>query len=175
MKHRSLHTYNETLVTSQTYNETLVTAQTYNETLVTAQTYIHCETHHQISLMYVDILKIWCPLQYWPYISRLNFFAQVFRRHICQLLLHDFPEHYGEVLNMVLRGSVTQSLSLDVWFDVLNALMSGGGENLARPRRLRSGQTLARLKEEARIYATEQKMLTYLQVRIHSRQSLLKS
>jgi len=64
MKHRSLHTYNETLVTSQTYNETLVTAQTYNETLVTAQTYIHCETHHQISLMYVDILKIWCPLQY---------------------------------------------------------------------------------------------------------------
>jgi hypothetical protein len=103
------------------------------------------------------------------HISRLNIFAQVFRRHICQLLLHDFPEHYGEVLNMVLRGSVTQSLSLDVWFDVLNALMSGGGENLARPRRLRSGQTLARLKEEARIYATEQKMLTYLQVRIHSR------
>lgn len=75
---------------------------------------------------------------------------------------------------MVLRGSATQSLSLDVWFDVLNALMSGGGENLAQPRRLRSGQNLARLKEEARIYATEQKMLTYLQVRVHSRESLLK-
>ena len=76
---------------------------------------------------------------------------------------------------MVLRGSVTQSLSLDVWFDVLNSLMSGGGESLARPRRLRSGQNLARLKEEARIYATEQKMLTYLQVRILSRESLLES
>jgi hypothetical protein len=101
----------------------------------------------------------------------VSFFAQVFRRHICQLLLHDFPEHYGEILNVVLRGSATQGLSVDVWFDVLNALMLGGGENLTPPRRLRSGQNLARLKEEARIYATEQKMLTYLQVRVHRRES----
>lgn len=92
-----------------------------------------------------------------------------------QLLLHDFPEHYGEVLNMVLRGSVAQSLSLDVWFDVLNTLMSGGRENLVPPRRLRSGQNLGRLKEEARIYATEQKMLTYLQVRVHNGESIFGS
>jgi hypothetical protein len=93
------------------------------------------------------------------------FFVQVFRKHIRQLLLHDFPEHYGEVLNLVLRGSETQNLSLEVWFDVLNALMSGEGENLAPPRRLKSGQNLGRVKEEARNYATEQKMLTYQEVR----------
>jgi hypothetical protein len=91
--------------------------------------------------------------------------VQVFRKHIRQLLLHDFPEHYGEVLNLVLRGSETQNLSLEVWFDILNALMSGEGENLAPPRRLRSGQNLGRVKEEARNYATEQKMLTYQEVR----------
>jgi hypothetical protein len=82
-----------------------------------------------------------------------------------QLLLHDFPEHYGEVLNLVLRGSEMQNLSLEVWFDVLNALMSGEGENLAPPRRLRSGQNLGRVKEEARNYATGQKMLMYQEVR----------
>jgi hypothetical protein len=82
-----------------------------------------------------------------------------------QLLLHDFPEHYGEVLNLVLRGSEMQNLSLEVWFDVLNALMSGEGENLAPPRRLRSGQNLGKVKEEARNYATGQKMLTYQEVR----------
>ncbi|PNF33683.1 hypothetical protein B7P43_G12333, partial [Cryptotermes secundus] len=89
---------------------------------------------------------------------------EVFRKHIRQLLLHDFPEHYGEVLNLVLRGSESQNLSLEVWFDVLNALMSGEGEILAPPRRLRSGQNLGRVKEEARNYATEQKMLTYQEV-----------
>ncbi|XP_069674865.1 ectopic P granules protein 5 homolog isoform X3 [Periplaneta americana] len=90
---------------------------------------------------------------------------EVFRRHIRQLLLHDFPEHYGEVLNLALRGSETQSLSLEVWFDILNALMSGEGENLAPPRRLRPGQNLGKVKEETRNYATEQKMLTYQELR----------
>jgi len=89
----------------------------------------------------------------------------VFRKHIRQLLLHDFPEHYGEVLNLVLRGSETQSLSLDVWFDILNALMLGEGESAAPPRRLRSGQNLGKVKEEIRNYATEQKMLTYQEVK----------
>ena len=88
----------------------------------------------------------------------------MFRRHIRQLLLHDFPEHYGEVLNLALRGSETQSLSLEVWFDILNALMSGEGENVAPPRRLRPGQNLGKVKEETRNYATEQKMLTYQEV-----------
>lgn len=95
----------------------------------------------------------------------------MFRKHIRQLLLHDFPEHYGEVLNLVLRGSESQNLSLEVWFDILNALMSGEGEILAPPRRLKSGQNLGRVKEEARNYATEQKMLTYQEVRSSSLQN----
>jgi hypothetical protein len=95
----------------------------------------------------------------------LNSFAQVFRKHIRQLLLHDFPEHYGEVLNLVLQGSETQHLSLELWIDVLHALPSGEGEKVAPPRRLKSGQNLGRVKEEARNYATEQKMLTYQEVR----------
>jgi hypothetical protein len=81
------------------------------------------------------------------------------------VLLHDFPEHYGEVLNLALQGSETQNLSVDVWFDILNALMSGEGGSVAPPRRLRSGQNLGRVKEEARNYATDQKMLSYREVR----------
>jgi hypothetical protein len=66
------------------------------------------------------------------------------------ILLHDFPEHYGEVLNLILKLSEAQTLSLDVWWTVLDALTP-------------SDQPLLRLgagfKEQLRIYATQQRLL----------------
>ncbi|XP_066999967.2 ectopic P granules protein 5 homolog [Anabrus simplex] len=87
---------------------------------------------------------------------------EVFRKHLRLLLMYDFPEHYGEVLNLVLRSSETQSLSLDVWFDILNALLVGGETS---QRRVRQGQNLGKVKEEICKYATEQKLLTHDELR----------
>ncbi|XP_043289159.1 ectopic P granules protein 5 homolog isoform X2 [Venturia canescens] len=77
---------------------------------------------------------------------------ELFRNHLRLVLLHEFPEHYGEVLGAVLRGSEGQSLSLDVWRDLLGAL-SGRSKSAApiQPNKVR---------DEIRRYATEQKLLS---------------
>lgn len=83
--------------------------------------------------------------------------AQLFRNHLRLILLHEFPEHYGEVLSAVLRGSESQNLSLDVWRDLLSAL-SG------KPK---SGAPIhsSKIREEIRHYATEQRLLSRQEVR----------
>ncbi|KAK7871957.1 hypothetical protein R5R35_004755 [Gryllus longicercus] len=87
---------------------------------------------------------------------------EVFRKHLRFLLMYDFPEHYGEILNLALRSSETQCLALDVWFDILNALVAGGE---TAQRRLKQGQNLGKIKEEIRRYATEQNLLTHSELR----------
>ncbi|CAD6215664.1 GSCOCG00000476001-RA-CDS [Cotesia congregata] len=76
---------------------------------------------------------------------------ELFRNHLRAVLLHEFPEHYGEVLGAILRGSEGQNLSLDVWRDLLAAL-SGRSRNLVvHP---------CKVREEIRRYATEQRLLS---------------
>ncbi|XP_033214682.1 ectopic P granules protein 5 homolog isoform X2 [Belonocnema kinseyi] len=76
---------------------------------------------------------------------------ELFRNHLRLVLLHEFPEHYGEVLSVILRGSEGQSLSLDVWRDLLGAL-SG------RPKTAPPIQA-SKIRDEIRRYATEQRLL----------------
>lgn len=83
----------------------------------------------------------------------------LFRNHLRLVLLHEFPEHYGEVLAAVLRGSESQSLSMDVWRDLLGAL-SG------RPKNSPITMDKAKMKEEIKRYATEQKLLSRQEVNI---------
>ena len=71
-------------------------------------------------------------------------------------MLHEFPEHYGEVLSVILRGSEGQNLSLDVWRDLLGAL-SG------RPKAAPPIQA-SKIREEIRRYATEQRLLSRQEV-----------
>ncbi|XP_014236749.1 ectopic P granules protein 5 homolog isoform X1 [Trichogramma pretiosum] len=78
---------------------------------------------------------------------------ELFRNHLRLVLLHDFPEHYGEVLTTVLRGSESQSLSIDVWRDLLGAL-SGRAKNSPMPLQG------PKVREEIRRYATEQRLLS---------------
>ncbi|KAF7993173.1 hypothetical protein HCN44_006233 [Aphidius gifuensis] len=77
---------------------------------------------------------------------------ELFRNHLKLVLLYEFPEHYGEVLSAILRGSEGQNLSLDVWQDFLGAL-SGKikTETPIHPIKIR---------EEIRRYATEQRLLS---------------
>ncbi|KMQ96888.1 ectopic p granules protein 5-like protein, partial [Lasius niger] len=77
---------------------------------------------------------------------------ELFRNHLRLILLHEFPEHYGEVLSAVLRGSESQNLSLDVWRDLLGAL-SGKPKNIAPIYP-------AKIRDEIRHYATEQRLLS---------------
>ncbi|XP_043590253.1 ectopic P granules protein 5 homolog isoform X3 [Bombus pyrosoma] len=76
---------------------------------------------------------------------------ELFRNHLRLVLLHEFPEHYGEVLSVVLKNSERQDLSLDVWRDLLGAL-SGKSKN-AFP-------SYSKIRDEIRHYATEQKLLS---------------
>ncbi|XP_020712165.2 ectopic P granules protein 5 homolog isoform X2 [Athalia rosae] len=77
---------------------------------------------------------------------------ELFRNHLRLILLHEFPEHYGEILSMVLRGSESQSLSLDVWKDLLGAL-SGRSKSQGPIQPIK-------VRDEIRRYATEQRLLS---------------
>ncbi|XP_016841839.1 ectopic P granules protein 5 homolog isoform X2 [Nasonia vitripennis] len=98
------------------------------------------------------VMRALCNIGLQPEDDRLVL-HELFRNHLRLVLLHDFPEHYGEVLSAVLRGSESQSLSMDVWRDLLGAL-SGRPRNA--PPILHSGK----VREEIRRYATEQRLLS---------------
>jgi len=85
---------------------------------------------------------------------------QLFRNHLRLILLHEFPEHYGEVLSAVLRGSESQNLSLDVWRDLLAALSS-------KPKNIAPCQNPPKIRDEIRHYATEQRLLSRQEVRLY--------
>ncbi|KYQ47638.1 hypothetical protein ALC60_13394 [Trachymyrmex zeteki] len=78
---------------------------------------------------------------------------ELFRNHLRLILLHEFPEHYGEVLSAVLRGSESQNLSLDVWRDLLGALSN-------KPKNNAPSQNPLKIRDEIRHYATEQRLLS---------------
>ncbi|XP_076652381.1 ectopic P-granules autophagy protein 5 isoform X1 [Halictus rubicundus] len=77
---------------------------------------------------------------------------ELFRNHLRLVLLHEFPEHYGEVLSVVLKNSESQNLSLDVWRDLLGTL-SGKPKNsfTIQPSKIR---------DDIRHYAIEQRLLS---------------
>ncbi|XP_008546899.1 ectopic P granules protein 5 homolog [Microplitis demolitor] len=76
---------------------------------------------------------------------------ELYRNHLRLVLLHEFPEHYGEVLGAILRGSEGQNLSLDVWRGLLAALSGRSRCVVLHPSKVR---------EEIRRYATEQRLLS---------------
>lgn len=80
----------------------------------------------------------------------------MFRKHLQLILLHKFPEHYGEVLNAVLKSSESQNLSLDVWQDLLRVL-SGKSKTFS--------VHLPKIRDDIRHYATEQRLLSLQEVR----------
>lgn len=75
------------------------------------------------------------------------------------ILLHEFPEHYGEVLSTILKGSESQTLSLDVWRDLLGTL-SGKSKSAVVIH-------LSKIRDEIRHYATEQRLLSRQEVSVH--------
>ena len=56
----------------------------------------------------------------------------VFRKHLSLLSVSNFPEHFGEVLGLVLILAESQTLDPDIWYDIINAMLSYTG--LSRKR-----------------------------------------
>ncbi|KAF4516976.1 hypothetical protein B566_EDAN005578 [Ephemera danica] len=79
-----------------------------------------------------------------------------FLRHLRHILLHDFPEHYGEVLQLVLKLSEAQALCLDAWWSLLDCLT---------PQELPGLRPGPLVKEQLRLYATQQRLLGPQEVR----------
>ncbi|XP_003703213.1 ectopic P-granules autophagy protein 5 isoform X2 [Megachile rotundata] len=81
---------------------------------------------------------------------------ELFRKHLQLILLHKFPEHYGEVLNAVLKSSESQNLSLDVWHDLLR-ILSG-------KQKTTFSIHLSKIRDDIRHYATEQRLLSLQEI-----------
>lgn len=110
---------------------------------------------------FIDLVtRALCGLGLQPADERLVL-HELFRNHLRLVLLHDFPEHYGEVLAAVLRGSESQSLALEVWRDLLGAL-SGRPRN--GPGLGQQQQQGAKVRDDIRRYATEQRLLSRQEV-----------
>ncbi|XP_022249483.1 ectopic P granules protein 5 homolog isoform X2 [Limulus polyphemus] len=46
----------------------------------------------------------------------------LYRHHLRLLTMYQFPDHYGDVIQLLLKGMDTHTLSLDVWYDFLLSL-----------------------------------------------------
>ncbi|XP_037089716.1 ectopic P granules protein 5 homolog [Pollicipes pollicipes] len=56
----------------------------------------------------------------------------LYRRHLTQLHRHQFPEHYGEVLQRLLDASRDNRLSVMCWYDFVNVLAADAAEFTAQ-------------------------------------------
>lgn len=97
----------------------------------------------------------------------LNF--QILRRDLCEILVYEFPEHYGEILHVMLKYSAEEKFSCDVWFDVLNSLLicASGSSNLyidSDVMPLHPGLSVTQIRDVARKYASELRSLTFQEV-----------
>lgn len=45
-----------------------------------------------------------------------------YRNHLKTMLQYDFPQHYGEILNLLLEDSEKNMVPLELWYDFFNAL-----------------------------------------------------
>ncbi|ODM91613.1 Ectopic P granules protein 5 [Orchesella cincta] len=78
----------------------------------------------------------------------------VFRSHFRVMLLYDFPQHYGEILNYLLEGSEAQSVPLMIWFDFFNCLSRNA-------IKFKTGMDSALKRRDIKRFATEANIIHY--------------
>ncbi|KAL1452558.1 hypothetical protein WDU94_006776 [Cyamophila willieti] len=91
-----------------------------------------------------------------------------YRKHLIYMLSYEFPEHYGEILNALLKFSETESIQCAVWYDFLNVLLYGeaavdhviqGGSDSSK-QFVRPGLPVSVLRDITRRYAVDQHALS---------------
>lgn len=83
-------------------------------------------THPKLADISILLKLITSGLENWNHIES-SLLQDLFRRHLRHIFEFDFPEHYGEVLQIVLRGISEQKLMPIVIVDLLNSLTSRFG------------------------------------------------
>lgn len=81
-----------------------------------------------------------------------------YRSHFRHILMLDFPQHYGEILALLLEGLEQNKVSPQVWYDFCNALSRD-------TIRFSLGMDPFLRKREAKRFATEGSILSYQDVR----------
>jgi hypothetical protein len=81
------------------------------------------------------------------------------RRHLIHLFEYDFPEHYGEILQMVLSACSAKKILPMVMLDLLNSLRRRAGCQELTP-----GMGYAKLNDVFRDFAIKQNILSYKMV-----------
>lgn len=95
------------------------------------------------------------------------FYVQLFSQHLCKIMDHDFPEHYGEILLKLLDHSKEGRIYCQVWFNILNTILAQAvpttQTNTARTILL-PGISSDQLRDVVRCYATDQRSLSSQEV-----------
>lgn len=81
---------------------------------------------------------------------------KVLRRHLIHIFVHDFPEHYGEVLLIVLNGCSEKKLMPSILFELLNTIYK-----LSKCPEIDVLADTSKTKEQVRHFATNQRIFTY--------------
>ena len=104
-------------------------------------------------------------LELWN-LQNSDLLQDLLRCHLVSLFLHQFPEHYGEILQCVLNGFSQQRLKPNVLMDLLNAFYQRIGCSKLDPE-----MSIGRMKDEFRNFASKQNLLMYNDV--HSTSMML--
>lgn len=90
---------------------------------------------------------------------------EMFCNHLRLVLKHKFPLHFNAVLTLLLKTSESQSLCPDVWYSIINVLLSLVVPQMAPGSSplLRIGPDMnpGRIMEDLRQYAVNQKLLDF--------------
>lgn len=78
------------------------------------------------------------------------------RRHLIHIFMHDFPEHYGEVLLMVLKGCSENKLMPSILLELLNTIYK-----LANCPEMDANTDVSKMKEDILYFATNQTLFSY--------------
>lgn len=83
-------------------------------------------------------------------------FNQLLQRHLMHLFEFDFPEYYGDILQMVLAACSLKKIMAQVLLELLNSM-----RRRVECQPLTFGLGLVSIKEDFRSFATKQKILSY--------------
>ncbi|KAE9544479.1 hypothetical protein AGLY_000020 [Aphis glycines] len=88
---------------------------------------------------------------------------EIFSQHLCEIMDHDFPEHYGEILLKLLDHSKEGRIYCQVWFNILNTILAQAvptTQTNAVRTILLPGMSTDQLRDVVRRYATDQRSLS---------------
>lgn len=100
-----------------------------------------------------DLFKEPCPNTCALFLNDL----QVLRRHLIHIFVFDFPEHYGEVLLIVLRGCSENKLMPSILLELLNTIYK-----MAQCPEIDVNADNAKIKEDILYFSANQKLFSYV-------------